>query len=169
MAMVLDKYEVVVSFMETSGKTVDRTYTAGPDITTLTLLETAWANALPKITAMSESEISSYVYKAIYIEDTIVLPTAAENQNEGYLTGKIIGDPRNSANVSVPAIKPGLMLGLTGPGYDIVDTSDAVVQAFVGLFDSSTVSGDWTISDGEAWDSQTVSGVRRTKKTTKGT
>lgn len=164
MALVHNRFEVVVSFAETSGKTVDRTYQAGPDITTLGELAVAWALALPKVQAMSDSQIASYTYKDVFVDNALVLPAAAENNNQALFTGKIIGDPTESATVSVPAIKPSLMVSPTGKGYDVVDTGDAVVQAFVNMFDSAIADGDWVISDGESWDNATVSGRRRNTK-----
>lgn len=166
MALVHSRFEVIVAFTETSGKSVDRTYVAGTDITTLDELATAWAIALPKVVAMSDSVISSYSYKEVFIEDALTLPSAAENNNQALFTGKIIGDPTDSAIVSVPAIKASLMVSPTGKGYDIVDTGDAIVIAFVNLFDSAIGSGDWVISDGESWDNATVSGKRRNTKST---
>jgi hypothetical protein len=160
LALVSDGFEVVVSFAETSGKTVDRTYKAGVSITTYAELAAAWALALGKVVAVSDSVIATYVYKHIFVEDALVLPAAAENNNTALLSGKIIGQPRKSGTVTIPAVKPGLMVSPTGKGYDVVDTGDAVVIAFVNMFDSAIADGDWTISDGESWDNATVAGKR---------
>lgn len=164
MALSFHHFEVDVNFMETSGKTVQRTYEAGASITTAGELSTAWALALPKIVAMSDSVISSYSYKTVYVEDDLTLPTAAENNNQALFTGKILGDPTDSAIVSIPAVKPGIMVSPTGKGYDIVDSGDAAVLAFVKMFDSTITDGDWVISDGESWDYTTTSGRRRNTK-----
>jgi len=161
MSLSFHHFEVDVNFMETSGKTVQRTYVAGASITTAGELSTAWALALPKVVAMSDSKISSYSYKIVYVEDALTLPSAAENNNQGLLSGKILGDPTDSAIVSIPAIKASLMVSPTGKGYDVVDTGDAAVLAFVKMFDSGETEGDWVISDGESWEWETVSGRRR--------
>lgn len=166
MALVHHHFEVVVSFTETSGNVVTRTYEAGADIVTMGNLVTAWALMLPDVVAMSDSVVSSYAYKDVFIEDALALPAAAENNNQGLFTGKILGDPTESAIVSIPAIKASLMVSPTGKGYDIVDMGDAAVQAFIAHFDSSETEGDWTISDGEYWDETTVSGRRRNTKST---
>lgn len=152
--------------METSGKTVDRTYKAGSSITTYAELAAAWALALGKVVAVSDSVIYTYVYKHIFVENALALPAAAENNNQALLSGKIIGSPRKSATVTIPAVKPGLMVSPTGKGYDVVDTSNAVVIAFVNMFDSAIADGDWVISDGESWDNATVSGKRINSKST---
>lgn len=164
MALVHNRFEVVVSFTETSGKSVDRTYVAGAEITTLGELAAAWAVALPKVVAMSDSVISSYAFKEVFVEDALALPAAAENNNQALFTGKIQGDPTQSATVSVPAIKAALMVSPTGKGYDVVDMGDAIVLAFIRMFDSDQAAGDWVISDGESWEETTVSGIRRNTK-----
>lgn len=166
MALIHNRFEVVASFTETSGKTTDRTYTAGPQITTSAQLLAAWLLLQPKVQAMTDAVISSYALKDVFIEDALTLPAAAENNNQALFTGKIIGDPTESAIVSVPAIKASLMVSPTGAGYDIVDTGDPVVIAFVDAFDSTTAQGDWTISDGENWDNASVAGRRRNTKST---
>jgi hypothetical protein len=166
MALVHNRFEVVASFMETSGKTVDRTYVAGDSITTLGELAVSWAIALPLIKATSDSVMSSYTYKEVFIEDALALPSSAENNNQALFTGKILDDPTDSAIVSIPAIKPGLMVALTGKGYDIVDMGDAAVLSFIKLFDSGETNGDWVISDGESWQWESVAGRRRNTKST---
>lgn len=168
MALVLHHFEVVASFTETSGLSVDRTYVAGSSITTIAELAAAWALALPIIVAMSDSVLSAYTYKQVFAENALVLPVSAENNNQAIFTGKITGDPLDSATVTVPAIKPGLMVSPSGKGYDVVDTGDPAVNAFVELFDPNAVptAGPWTISDGESWVTATVSGRRRNTKST---
>jgi hypothetical protein len=164
LALIHSHFEVVVSFAETSGQAVDRTYVAGPSITTIAELAASWAIALSKVVAMSDSVVAGYTYKDVFIQDALTLPASAENNNQAIFTGKIIGAPNKSGTVTVPAIKPSLMVSPTGKGYDVVDTGDAVVIAFVNMFDSAVADGDWTISDGESWDNATVSGKRRNTK-----
>lgn len=168
MALVLHHFEVVTSWVETSGKSVDRTYVAGPVITTIAELAAAWATTLPKVVSMSDSVLSSYAYKQVFVEDALVLPASAENNNQAILTGKITGDPLDSGTVTVPAIRASLMVSPSGKGYDVVDTGDPVVNAFIELFDPAAVpdAGEWTISDGETWVTATVSGKRRNTKST---
>jgi hypothetical protein len=161
MAIVSNRFEVVVTFTESSGKTVDRTYTGDATITTPTELAAAWALALPFVNAMTDSVISQYVYKQVFVENALVLPADAENNDQAYWSGKISGDPTDSATLSIPAASIGIFQTPTGKGRDIVDMSDTAVIDFVALFGSG---GNWTISDGETWDTATVSGVRRNTK-----
>lgn len=166
MALVSNRFEVEVTFMESSGKTVNRTYRANAAVTTPTDLAVNWALALPFVNAMSDSVISQYVYKQVFVEDALVLPTDAENNDQALFSGKITGDPTDSAILSIPAASIGIFQTPTGKGRDIVDMSDAAVLAFVDLFTTGGTNSDWVISDGETWDVDTVSGKRRNTKST---
>jgi len=164
MALVPHKFSVVVSFMETSGNIVTREYFANDEVTDFAGLAVNWALMLPDVQAMTDAEISGYFYKVSYIEDALTLPTAAENNNQGLFTGKIDGDPTESAIVSVPAIKPTLMVSPTGKGFDVIDMGDAIVQDFTKHFTAGLLEDTWTISDGEQWSQGSVSGRRRNTK-----
>lgn len=166
MALVSQRFEVEVSFMESSGKTVNRTYVGGANITTPAELAVEWALALPFVNAMTDSVISQYVYKQVFVEDALVLPADAENNDQALFTGKIFGDPTDSAIVSIPAASIGIFVTPTGAGRDIVDMSDTAVQSFIDLFSDSGTNGEWVISDGEQWSEATVSGRRRNTKST---
>lgn len=166
MALVSNRFEVEVTFTESSGKSVNRTYVAASSVTTPAGLATNWALALPFVQAMTDSVISQYVYKQVFVEDALVLPADAENNDQALFTGKIFGDPTSSAIVSVPAASIDIFVTPTGGGRDVVDMSDAAVQAFVDLFSDSGTNGDWVISDGEQWSEATVSGRRRNTKST---
>lgn len=166
MALVSNRFEVEVTFTESSGKSVNRTYRAAPSVTTPTALAVNWALALPFIQAMSDSVISQYVYKQVFVEDALVLPADAENNDQALFTGKIDGDPTDSAILSVPAASIGIFVTPTGKGRDVVDMSDGAVQAFVDLFTAGGTNPDWVISDGEQWSADTISGRRRNTKST---
>ena len=166
MALVSTFFEVEVTFTESSGKSVNRTYRADETIEDPADLAVAWALALPFVNAMSDSVISKYVYKQIFVENALVLPADAENNDQALFSGKIAGDPTDSAILSVPAASIGIFQTTTGKGRDIVDMSDTAVQSFVDLFSAGGTNGTWTISDGEQWSEATVSGVRRNTKST---
>lgn len=163
MALVFNHFEVVASFTESSGKSVDRTYVADPEVVDdyATLL-TAWAAALPIINAATDSVISSYVYKTVFIEDSLVLPTDAENNDQALMSAKIEGDPTDSGTFSVPAAAIALFVSPTGKGRDVVNTAPAsAAYQYAQLFDAT---GPFTISDGENIEISTLGGVRRNTK-----
>ena len=164
MALTSARFEVEATFVESSGKSVTRTYRAAASVTTLTELAVNWALALPFIQAVTDSVMSQYVYKQVFLEDALVLPADAENNDQALFSGKIFGDPSDSGTFSVPAASVGIFVTPTGKGRDVVDMSDPAVQAFVDLFSEGGTNGDWTVSDGEQLVESTISGKRRNTK-----
>jgi hypothetical protein len=161
MALVHHHFEVTVSFMESSGKTVDRTYVALPaSVADYDQLVTVFAASLPAINAATDSVISSYSYKDVWIDNAIVLPVDAENSDQAFGSAKISGDPTDSGTFSIPAAAIGNFVAATGKGRDIANTAAAsIFFNYANLFGGAT--GDWTISDGERLDMGTLGGKRR--------
>lgn len=161
MAFVHHHFEVVASFMESSGKTVDRTYVALPaSVPTYAALVANWAAALPIINGASDSVVSSFSYKDVYIDDALVLPVDAENSDQAFGSAKIAGDPTDSGTFSIPAASIANFVSTTGKGRDIANTDPgSVFYQYANLFGG--VDGDWTISDGERLDMGTLGGKRR--------
>lgn len=162
MALVQTVWRVNINFMETSGKIVSRTYEAPvanfADFAALeTAVQFAGTGFLAQLNVLTDAVISSYQIEAVYVEDALALPAGVENQNEAFLSFKIEGDPTDSGNLSIPAANAGIFVSPTGAGYDIVDTGDGALLLWVGRFDG----GEFTVSDGEYVDMQTLRGVRR--------
>jgi hypothetical protein len=147
--------------MESSGKTVERTYVALPaSVPDYDTLVTQWAIALVTINAVTDSVISSYTYKDVWIENAIVLPADAENSDQAFGSAKISGDPLDSGTFSIPAASIGCFVSVSGKGRDIADTEvGSIFYNYANLFGG--VTGDWTISDGERLDMGTLGGKRR--------
>lgn len=166
MALALAKYRLSVAFTETSGKAVNRIYEAplasfadfGEFLAAITPAVTGFIALLNPLT---DAEISSFVASSVYIENALVLPVAAENQSEAHMSAKIVGDPTDSATISIPAANIGVFVSPTGPGRDIVDTSDINLLLWLNNFDST---GAWTLSDGEQIEIPTLKGKRRSRK-----
>lgn len=161
MAFVHHHFEVIAAFMESSGKTVERTYVGLPaSIPTYAALVTVWAATIPTIQAATDSVLSSYSYKDVWIDDAIVLPVDAENSDQAFGSAKIAGDPLDSGTFSIPAAAIANFVSATGKGRDIANTeAGSVFYAYANLFGG--VDGDWTISDGERLDMGTLGGKRR--------
>lgn len=167
MAIVQTGWRLTVSFTETSGKAVTRTYEAPlaafVDYDAFeTLVQVAVTGFIASVAAITDSVISSYQLEGVYIEDALALPVGAENQVQAFFSGKIAGDPTDSGTLSVPAPVIGAFQTPTGPGYDIVDMSDPAVLQFINFF--TDPGGPFTISDGELLELTTVKGTRRTVK-----
>lgn len=163
MALVAQFWELVVQFADTGDDRVTRTYR---------LNEAAYADAaadgaalVAAVAAMTDCVVSGYRLAQVFIENALVLPANAQNENQALFSGKITGDPLDSATASVPGVKGSLMTGATGKANNIVNMSNVTVQAFRDIF---TLTGTATLSDGETWDAPTVSGKRRHTKNNRG-
>jgi len=167
MALVLAKFRLTVDIADNSGATVTRTYEVPEgvvaDFGEFSALIPAMITAINGVTA---GLITAYHASEVYLEDTVVLPASGvENENQAIFTGKIVGDPLDSAIVTVPSADPAIFVATSGPGANVVNMANAAVIAFTTLFDGSP---GWTISDGEAWVLATVSGRRRHVKNNRG-
>jgi len=163
MALVFSHFEAEVSLVESSGNSVPRFYRADPDvITDYASVVTNVAASLPKINAVTDSEIGSYTLKAVWVEDALVLPTDAENNDQALLSAKIDGDPLDSATMSIPAATIDVFVSPTGGGRDVVDTeAGSIAYIYAQMFDAT---GPWIISDGERINIGTLKGKRRNTK-----
>lgn len=162
MALGQLKWFLEVGIADNSGDISPRFYempvAAAADFDALILSANALRLAL---TNMSDGVIANYRLGAIYVEDTLVLPASGvENENQAFFSGKIVGDPTDSATQSIPAAKPAIFVNTVGPGANVVDMNDGAVLTWCGLFDQAG-PGPWTISDGEYWTSATIKGKRR--------
>lgn len=116
------------------------------------------------LNAMTGGVIANYRPGLVVVEDTLVLPASGvENENRAFFSGKIVGDPTDSATQSIPAADPAIFTAPSGPGANVVDMSDGAVLTWIGLF-NEVGPGPWTISDGEYWVSATVKGKRSHSK-----
>jgi len=116
---------------------------------------------LAALNNMTSGVVANYRIGAVFVEDALTLPASGvENENQAFFSGKIVGDPTDSATQSIPAADPAIFVNTVGPGANVVDMNDGAVLTWVGFFDQAG-PGPWTISDGEYWTSSTVKGKRR--------
>lgn len=169
MALVQLKWFLEVNIADNSGDLSPRFYEM-PEATVADfdafIIST---NALlAALNNMTDGVIASYRIGAVYVEDALTLPASGvENENQAFFSGKIVGDPTDSATQSIPAATPGIFTATVGPGANVVDMSDGAVLTWVGFFDQAG-PGPWTISDGEYWTSSTIKGKRRHVKRSNG-
>lgn len=162
MALVQLKWVLEVGIADNSGDISPRFYemptASAADFAAFQISTNALIAALNNVTS---GVIASYRIGAVFVEDTLVLPASGvENENQAFLSGKIVGDPTDSATQSIPAADPAIFVATSGPGANVVDMNDGAVLTWVGFFDQAG-PGPWTISDGEYWQSATVAGKRR--------
>ena len=167
MALVQLVWGLEVGIADNSGDITPRFYempeASAADYDAFLLLVNSLLAALNN---MTDGVVASYRIVAGFVENALVLPASGvENENQAFFSGKIVGDPTESATQSVPAATPGIFVATSGPGAKVVDMADAAVLTWVGFFDAT---GPWTISDGESWDAPTVKGKRRHTKNSNG-
>lgn len=167
MAIVDLVWKYTVSIMDNSGIPVPRTYEA--PIANFADFDAFQAGAIALDTLLlllTDGVISKREYSLVTVEDAITLPASGvENENQMFFSGKVFGDPTDSATQSIPSADPDFFMALSGPGANVVNTTNATVISWLALFDST---GPWTISDGEAWIPATVKGKRRHSKNSNG-
>ena len=145
MALVTAGFELTVNVTDTSGNvsTLKYNLTAGT-------YATAAADAVivtDALAAVTNSTISSYRVVERFDENAFTLPANAENAIKAEISAFLEGTPNKRASFRIPAPVVGIFTDASGAGYNIVDTSDALVLAYAALFEDGT--GQATISDGE--------------------
>jgi len=162
MALTQLKWFLEVGIADNSGDISPRFYempeASAADFDAFTTASNALIAALNNMTS---GVVANYRIGAVYVEDALSLPASGvENENQAFFSGKIVGDPTDSATQSIPAADPAIFVATSGPGANVVDMNDGAVTTWIGFFDQAG-PGPWTISDGEYWTSATVKGKRR--------
>lgn len=163
MALVADGYSLVVQFVDSGDNVTTRTYAL-----TSTTPAGAATDALALITdllAVTTAAIRGYTIGQRFIEDAFSFPLDVEIEDCAEISAYIVGHPGKSASVNIPAPNIGIFVGSTGKNRNIVDTTDAAVQAFLSNFGNTGVA---TLSDGEIINPTTASGKRIHKKSRRG-
>jgi len=169
MALAQLKWFLEINIADNSGDISPRFYempvASAADFDAFTVSSNALRAALLN---MTDGVIASYRIGALFVEGSLTLPASGvENENQAFFSGKIVGDPTDSATQSIPAAKPGIFVNTVGPGANVVDMSDGAVLTWTGFFDQAG-PGPWTVSDGEYWTSATIKGKRRHVKRSNG-
>ena len=169
MAFTQLKWVAEVGIADNSGSIVPRFYETDLDtFADYDAFLAGFATLRSALQNMTDGPIASYRLSALFINDALTLPASGvENENQAFFSGKIAGDPTDSATQSIPAAKPGIFVATSGPGANVVDMGDAAVATWVALFDE-TGPGPWLLSDGEHWANATVKGKRRHTKNSNG-
>lgn len=97
------------------------------------------------LAAVTEATIEKYSVGENYVEDAFSYPADASNWNKASMK-VALSTAGKYANLTIPAPVDGIFTAASGPGYDVVDASDAALLAYVAIFQSG---GQATISDGE--------------------
>lgn len=102
-------------------------------------------------------------------EDTLTLPAVDCHVNElASIVVNLEAGEGKKATIQMPAPVDGMFAGSSGPTFDVVDVTDADLNTWLDMF--QTTGGSFTISDGETLDdaaNPAVSGRRIFRKTGK--
>ena len=163
MAIVSDGWNLVVGFVDTGANTTTRSY----DLVAADAAEAATASAavLAALANVTDATITGYTVGEKFIEQSYVLPAAAEVENQAQISLMIFQQPNKRGILTIPAPKPAIFEELSGDGFNRVDFSDNAVIAFRALF---VTGGDATISDGEVGTTVNSKGKRIHSKSNRG-
>lgn len=167
MALVELKWVLEVGIADNSGAIVPRFYEAAfGSFVDFDAFQTAATALMTLLDILTGGAFAGYKLSLQFVEDALALPASGvENENQAFFSGKIDGDPTDSATQSIPAAAPAIFVTTSGPGANVVNMANATVVSWLNLFDAN---GPWTISDGEAWSPSTVKGKRRHVKNSNG-
>lgn len=150
MAIITHHWELSVTLLDVGNATMTKSYELiGADYTA------AAANAVALVSDLSgvtDLEITGYRLAEVFLEETVVVPTAlnAQKEMQGRAVLQLATSPLKKVTHDIPGPKDTLFTGAPGTnGYDILDPADSFVLAY---FDNFRAAGGptATISDGEA-------------------
>lgn len=150
MALVDAGFRMYVTLADNGGNTSTLQYAlVAADSVAANL---AAADVIAALGNVSDGVIVEYGVTAITANDTPTLPgPAVQVEDKASLTLNLNTVPRKRANMKIPAPKPGSATGIftaeSGGGANVVNTSNAALLTYVGLF--QTTGGIATISDGD--------------------
>lgn len=165
MALVSDGFRLTVNLVDNGRKTISKRYQ---------LRGTIYADAATDATAIlgdlngvTDLAISGYNLSEVFVEDALTIPTAlnAQAENIAKVVIQLATSPLKKATLEIPGPADTLFVGAPGTAnYDVVDTADALLAAYVEEFETT---GSVYISDGEdsAATNAIISGARVHRRT----
>ena len=154
MALVSTGYWMTVTIADAGAQTSTITFQmTAPDAATA---DTDAVAILANTNAITDGVIVGYSIQQRFEENAIVYPSGGEEvQNKVSFTFLLAGRNKR-ANRKVPAPTIGIFDDISGPGRNVVDTTDANVVAFATMFEAGN---ECLLSDGESVD-RLLSGKR---------
>lgn len=147
MAKVYSQWNVTISFIDQGQQQISKTYQVRADNAALIAdVETTVSNLVSDLEAVTTAEVTGFTISKVFVEDSITVPTAAQNENTAQITVDIDGNPLKKALITIPAPAPAIFVAATGPNNNIVDATNTDVS---NLVDNFRAGGTVFISDGE--------------------
>lgn len=174
MAFVDMGYVVTFGLKDVGNGVTTRSYRADPGVNTEALAVAAATALRTDVAAVTKLNIISYSISHEFVEDTVGAPIdeSAELENRAIVTVPIAGIPNKNATFDIPAPVNAIMGAAGTGGFNEVDMADPLLDAFLTNFrnvlNTTTHTGEWTISDGEHIAASGGAGVRKHKTVRKG-
>lgn len=167
MSMSQRPWELYSEWIDQGGNTTSRTFqlTSTDTADDISAVRVDASAVLAAFAAASDAKLKSYRLAAVYVENALTLPTAAQVENNLQISAKIAGLPNKSARIEIMAPKETLFQQTTGPGNNLADFADPLLEAVVNLFKAG---GNAYVSDGESITDQDIRGKRVHHKSTRG-
>ena len=153
MAFVAQGWDLVIAMKDRGDKNTTRTYrfVDTDDAGDASALFSAATAAITKFNAVSDMKVYQYSVKKVFVDDAFSLSTSptSDRSTHAEISAVIYGKPNKHAIVEIPGPKDTVFVDglVSGADTDIVDTENADVLAFVGLF--TQAGNQFYISDGE--------------------
>lgn len=163
MAIVTGGFKAVIELVDNGGDVATKTYDltsadAAAAATDLATISTA-------LLGVTDMVLRKRYWYEVFVNDAFAYPASGvEKQNQALLDLSILDQPTKTATLTIPAPKPTIFNGSSGPAAEIVDGADAAVIAYVALFLNGAQA---TISDGETAEGF-ISGKRIHRKSSNG-
>jgi len=158
MALVSRGFQLEVSLVDYGNTPTTKTYqmTAADYDTAITDV----AIIMPALINMTDAVISGYRVTEVYEQDALALPSTVNPVSvRATMTAYINDAGSKKGDFDVPSPRIGIFQAAVGNGADIVDPTDAAVQAYYALFQTG---GQLLFSDGEVMGGF-IGGIRTSK------
>lgn len=170
MALVKQGWFLDVQLIDKGGNTTTRRYQFRIDDVAddISGLVTAQNTMLVALQGASQLVVKQYSLNRFSINDALVLPSGdgAEAEKHALITAPIHGLPNKSATIDIPAPENAMFIDTSGPGWNIIDPTNALLVAYLDQFTNPT--GNFYLSDGEQIDQVNVRGRRTSSHSLKG-
>lgn len=144
MALVSIGYALSVNLIDTSGSISTLQYDL--QATTFAEANTEAGNIIAELDPITSATIAGYRVTQVYTEDALTLPANSENAVKAELSVRLAGVGNKRAILRIPSPAASIFVAGSGAGFNIVDTADADVLAYVALFE---LGNSAYLSDGE--------------------
>lgn len=143
MPLVTTGFKLSVILVDTGGNTSTKVFDL--QAATYAAAVTDAATIIAALNPITTAAIRSYSIAEKFEEDAFTFPTAAEIENQAEIVVRL-ATMNKYATIYVPSPIASIFVSPNGDGYNIVDGTDALVAAYLALFNAGAEA---YLSDGE--------------------